>query len=89
MKIIECKERKLKLAFAVLHGFHFKTLILMTWGSCRCWKLSDIHLSLSVVCRYFIWALSLLFGPCHLLDFTLAGPHCWLLDNTEIHENVV
>ena len=35
-------------------------------GSRRCRKLSDIHLSLSVVCRYFIWALSLLFGPCRL-----------------------
>ena len=32
-------------------------------------------LSLSVVCRYFIWALSLLFGPCRLSEFTLAGPH--------------
>ena len=37
-------------------------------------KLSDIHLSLSVICRYFIWALLLLFGPCCLLEFTLAGP---------------
>ena len=29
----------------------------------------------TAVCRYFIWVLSLLFGPCRLSEFTLAGPH--------------
>ena len=35
----------------------------------RCRKFSDIHLASSVVCRYFVWALSLLFGPCRLSEF--------------------
>ena len=30
---------------------------------------------MAVICRYFIWAPSLLFGPCRLSEFTLAGPH--------------
>ena len=29
---------------------------------------------MAVVCLYFIWALSLLFGQCRLSEFTLAGP---------------
>ena len=33
----------------------------------------------TVVCGYFIWVLSLLFGPCRLLEFTLAGPHEWFI----------
>ena len=37
---------------------------------CRCRH----FLRMAVVCRYFIWALSLLFGPCRLSEFTLAGP---------------
>ena len=35
---------------------------------------------MAVVCRYFIWALSLLFGPCRLSEFTLAGPQQLLRD---------
>ena len=38
------------------------------------WRPSWIR-SMAVVCRYFIWALSLRFGPCRLSEFTLAGPH--------------
>ena len=29
---------------------------------------------MAVVCRYFMWALSLLFVPCRLSEFTMAGP---------------
>ena len=29
----------------------------------------------TAVCCYFIWVLSLLFGPCRLSEITLAGPH--------------
>ena len=29
---------------------------------------------MAVVCNYFIWGLSLLFSPCRLSEFTLAGP---------------
>ena len=37
---------------------------------CRC----QHFLRMAVVCHYFIWALLLLFGPCRLSEFTLAGP---------------
>ena len=29
---------------------------------------------MAFICHYFIWALSLLFGPCRFSEFTMAGP---------------
>ena len=29
---------------------------------------------MAFICHYFIWALSLLFGPCRFSEYTLAGP---------------
>ena len=48
-------------------------------------SLSTFFNRMVVVCRYFIWLLSLLFGPCRLSEFTLAGP---LLNVTEVRVNI-
>ena len=55
-------------------------------GSRRRWKYNS-----TAVCRYFIWVLSLLFGPCRLSEFTLAGPQkSWdTMKNTVYPFNII
>ena len=41
------------------------------WLWSRCWHFFN---RMAVVCCYFVWALSLFFGLCHLSEFFLGGP---------------
>ena len=78
------------MSFEARRKSQYIKLVQTTSILCR-WLLALMSLSaflnrMTVVCRYFIWALSLLFGPCRLSEFTLAGPLNWISWAVKRHE---
>ena len=71
VRILKCLMSAFCQGFTSLSEIDWHTFVIQ-FANFR--SLSAFLNRMAVVCCYFIWALSLLFGPCCLSEFTQAGP---------------